>query len=189
RAGYRPLLEAGVRVFEWNGSMLHAKTAVADGRWARVGSTNLNIASWMGNRELDVMVEDERFAERLADLYLEDLHHATEVVLDERRRVRAPGAPPRRPRAARQGGGGSGGRAMAGAIRIGSTVSAAVMNRRVMEPVEGQVALIAGTVLAVLAVLAVLFPRVLAYPLAVIAAWLAVTLLLRGLKLLRERRP
>jgi len=36
-----------------------AKTAVADGRWARVGSTNLNIASWMGNRELDVVVEDE----------------------------------------------------------------------------------------------------------------------------------
>ena len=54
RAGYRPLLEAGVRVFEWNGSMLHAKTAVADGRWARVGSTNLNIASWIGNWELDV---------------------------------------------------------------------------------------------------------------------------------------
>ena len=37
RAGYRPLLEAGVRVYEWNGTMLHAKTAVADGRWARVG--------------------------------------------------------------------------------------------------------------------------------------------------------
>ncbi len=37
RAGYRPLLEAGVRVFEWNGTMLHAKTAVADGHWARVG--------------------------------------------------------------------------------------------------------------------------------------------------------
>src|SRR5262249_45426442 len=54
RAGYRTLLEAGVRVFEWNGSMMHAKTAVADGRWARVGSTNLNIASWLGNCELDV---------------------------------------------------------------------------------------------------------------------------------------
>ena len=65
RAGYRPLLEAGVRVFEWNGPMLHAKTAVADGRWARVGSSNLNIASWMGNRELDVIVEDEPFARRL----------------------------------------------------------------------------------------------------------------------------
>ena len=36
RAGYRPLLEAGVRVFEWNGPMLHAKTAVADGRWAEL---------------------------------------------------------------------------------------------------------------------------------------------------------
>lgn len=33
RSGYRPLLEAGVRVFEWNGTMIHAKTAVADGRW------------------------------------------------------------------------------------------------------------------------------------------------------------
>ena len=59
RAGYRPLLEAGVRIFEWNGTMLHAKTAVADGRWARVGSTNLNLASWLGNCELDAVVEDE----------------------------------------------------------------------------------------------------------------------------------
>jgi cardiolipin synthase len=44
-------LAAGVRVFEWNGTMLHAKTAVADGHWARVGSTNLNLASWLGNRK------------------------------------------------------------------------------------------------------------------------------------------
>ena len=64
RAGYRALLEAGVRVFEWNGPMIHAKTAVADGRWARVGSTNLNVASWIGNRELDVVVEDEALRAR-----------------------------------------------------------------------------------------------------------------------------
>ena len=38
--------------------MLHAKTAVADARWARVGSTNLNLASWIGNYELDVAIED-----------------------------------------------------------------------------------------------------------------------------------
>lgn len=62
RVGYRALLEAGVHVFEWKGSMLHAKTAVADGRWARVGSTNLNLSSWMGNCEQDVIVEDESFA-------------------------------------------------------------------------------------------------------------------------------
>src|SRR5262249_36477305 len=62
RTGYRPLLEAGVRVFEWNGSMMHAKCAVADGHWARVGSTNLNIASWDGNLEIDVAVEEDTFA-------------------------------------------------------------------------------------------------------------------------------
>ena len=93
RAGYRPLLEAGVRVFEWNGSMLHAKTAVADGRWARVGSTNLNIASWMGNRELDVIIEDEAIAGEMGEMFQADLENATEVVLDRRNRVRAPGAP------------------------------------------------------------------------------------------------
>jgi cardiolipin synthase A/B len=59
QAGYRTLLQAGVRVFEWDGPMLHAKTAVADGRWARVGSTNLNPASWLGNCELDVIVDDD----------------------------------------------------------------------------------------------------------------------------------
>ena len=90
RAGYRPLLEAGVRVFEWNGSMLHAKTAVADGRWARVGSTNLNVTSWLGNRELDVIVEDEPFAKQMEAMFADDLGNATEIVLDARNRVRAP---------------------------------------------------------------------------------------------------
>src|SRR5690349_15004840 len=88
RAGYRPLLEAGVRVFEWKGSMLHAKTAVADGRWARVGSTNLNLASWMGTRELDVIVENERFAREMEAMFAADLDNATEVVLDAGNRVR-----------------------------------------------------------------------------------------------------
>ena len=81
RAGYRPLLEAGVRIFEWNGTMVHAKTAVADGRWARVGSTNLNVQSWLGNWELDVAVEDEDFAAQMEDVYRSDLENATEIVL------------------------------------------------------------------------------------------------------------
>ena len=88
RAGYRPLLEAGVRVFEWDGTMLHAKTAVADGGWSRVGSTNLNLASWMSNYELDVAIEDERFSEQMAAQYEDDLQHATEIVLTRRNRVR-----------------------------------------------------------------------------------------------------
>ena len=53
RVGYRGLLRAGVRIWEWNGPMLHAKTIVADGRWVRVGSSNLNpsvAAGQLGDR-------------------------------------------------------------------------------------------------------------------------------------------
>src|SRR5262245_43756398 len=137
RAGYRPLLEAGVRVFEWNGSMLHAKTAVADSRWARVGSTNLNIASWLGNCELDVAVEDEAFARSMEAMYERDLESATEIVLS-RHRLRA--AAPSRPSAPRVGRrGGSANRAAAGALRLGRAVGAALTSRRLLGPAEAQV--------------------------------------------------
>jgi len=184
RAGYRPLLEAGIRVFEWNGLMLHAKTAVADGKWARVGSTNLNLASWLGNRELDVMIEGEPFVRRMEEMFLADLANSTEVVLDARNRVRAPGAPRRPHKAAVTS---TGGRAAAGAMRIGSTVSAAVSNRRVLEPIEAHIAIIAGAALGILAFLAFTYPRGIAFPLATIAAWMAAALLFRGLNLLRAR--
>jgi len=187
RAGYRPLLEAGVRVFEWNGSMLHAKTAVADARWARVGSTNLNVASWMGNRELDVIVENEPFASRMQEMFLDDLANATEIILDARSHVRAPDSPRRRQELTARGGG-SGGRVAAGAMRIGNTVSAAITNRRVLESVEANIAVIAGLCLAAVAALAVTYPRALAYPIAFVAAWIAAALLYRGGMLYRQRR-
>src|SRR5690349_10167411 len=79
RVGYGPLIEAGVRVFEWNGAMLHAKTAVADSYWTRIGSTNLSIASWLTNWELDVTIKDADFARAMADTYLADLANATEI--------------------------------------------------------------------------------------------------------------
>jgi cardiolipin synthase len=189
RAGYHPLLTAGVRVFEWNGTMLHAKTAVADGNWARVGSTNLNIASWLGNCELDVVIEDVPFARLMEEMYLEDLQNATEIVLDARDRVRAPGEPPH-PQPVRMSGGGSASRAAAGAIRIGNTVGAAFTNRRVLEPVEGRLMVAAGALLLVVATLAALFPGLLIYPLVILLLWIAVTLLYRGYALHRERsRP
>jgi cardiolipin synthase A/B len=185
RAGYRPLLDAGVRVYEWNGSMVHAKTAVADSHWARVGSTNLNLASWLGNRELDVIVEDDGFAQQMEAMYLDDLANATEVVL-RRNRVRAPGVPAH-PRFA-AGGSSSGGRVAAGAVRVGNTVAAAITNTRVLEPVESTIALVAGTVLAGVASLALSYPRVIAYPIALIAAWFALAVLYRGCVLFRDRR-
>jgi cardiolipin synthase A/B len=185
RTGYRPLLEAGVRIFEWNGSVLHAKTAVVDSQWARVGSTNLNFASWIGNCELDAVVEDEGFAREMEAMYLQDLQNATEVVLKARRKVR-----PREP-APKQTSGearGTARRAAAGAVRIGNVLGAALTNRRVIEPVESRV--LAGTsiFLTVLAILFLVFPKVLAYPIGVILLWFASTLLYRSYRLRRGRR-
>ncbi|HEV3051986.1 MAG TPA: phospholipase D-like domain-containing protein [Longimicrobium sp.] len=87
RAGYRPLLDAGVRLFEWEGPMIHAKTAVADGFWARVGSSNLNLASLLGNWELDVAVTDLNFAHEMEQLFLRDLESSVEVSLVNSARV------------------------------------------------------------------------------------------------------
>jgi cardiolipin synthase A/B len=186
RTGYRPLLEAGVRVFEWNGSMLHAKTAVADSHWARVGSTNLNLASWMGNWELDVAVEDKRFAEEMEAMFLEDLKHSTEIVLSERKRVHATNhpEPPRRHRYKKYRRG-SAGRAAIGALGLGSAVSAAITNHRILGPAEARVMIVGSVLLLALSVVAVLWPRVVTIPLAILGVWIAVALLIRSYRLHR----
>ncbi len=185
RAGYRPLLEAGVRVFEWNGTMVHAKTAVADSRWARVGSTNLNIASWLGNCELDAVIEDEGFARQMEEMYLQDLSNATEIVLDLKRKVQAPGEPRHRAPVATSGGG-SIGRVAAGALRIGNAVGAAFTNRRLLEPVESRILLTSGALLAGISVLFGFFPRVPAYTLVALLSWIALALLYRGYRLYKK---
>lgn len=195
RAGYRPLLEAGIRVFEWKGPMLHAKTAVADGEWARVGSSNLNIASWLGNYELDVVAEDGHFADAMERMYLDDLVNATEIVLTGAPRrsiarvgrgVREQGRRVARPVAAH--GGGSAGRAAAGAIRLGNTVGAAITDRRFLTPVEARIVAGVGAVLVAVAAAAVLWPWIVAVPLAVIMLWLGGVLVAKGYALHRQRR-
>ena len=195
RSGYRPLLKAGIRVFEWNGSMLHAKTAVADRRWARVGSSNLNIASWLSNREIDVAVENEAFAQQLARQYEADLDNATEILLAPRRRPHAaerirrsePTASP--PRKRRRGEGGSSGRAAAGALRLANSVGAALSNRRVLGDTETGPVLLGTVILAALAFIALIWPRTIAWPVALLAAWFALNLGVRGARLRRRRRP
>jgi cardiolipin synthase A/B len=186
RAGYRSLLEAGVRVFEWNGTMLHAKTAVADRHWARVGSTNLNIASWFGNCELDAVIEDDSFATEMEQMYLDDLANATEVVLNEKRKLRAPGEPLRKHPVMSSGG--RGGRAAAGAVRIGHTIGAAFTDRRVLGPIEARLAATVGLLLCSLAILFFLFPRVFVYPAVFACAWGGVALLYRSYQLSRKQK-
>jgi cardiolipin synthase len=174
-------------VFEWNGTLLHAKTAVADCNWARVGSTNLNIASWFGNLELDVVIEDVPFAMELEETYLRDLENATEIVLDAKHKLRSPNRPAHH-HPMMTSGGGSGGRAAAGAIRIGNAVGAAFTNRRVLEPVEGRLMISVGLLLLALAITFAIFPRVLVYPLVVIMLWVSVALFYRAYRLETERQ-
>ncbi|MEZ0335482.1 MAG: phosphatidylserine/phosphatidylglycerophosphate/cardiolipin synthase family protein [Gemmatimonadales bacterium] len=88
RIGYRDLLRSGVRIFEWDGPMLHAKTIVADTRWVRIGSSNLNPSSLLGNYELDVLIEDRALAEAMERQFRLDIARSREVT---RRRVRGPG--------------------------------------------------------------------------------------------------
>ena len=85
RVGYRDLLRAGVRVFEYQGPMIHAKTIVVDRRWARVGSSNLNVSSLLTNYELDLAAECEGLTEELARQFRHDLASSQEIVLQPRR--------------------------------------------------------------------------------------------------------
>jgi cardiolipin synthase len=172
-AGLRPLLQAGVRVFEWNGSMMHAKTAVADGRWARVGSTNLNLLSWVGNWELDVVIENKRFAQEMEQTYVEDLAHSTEIVLKGRRS--APVASARTGnRKSLKVRSGSGGQTAAGIARLSHSVGAAITNHRELGPAERVILIWGAVLLALLAGISAHWPRGIAYPLAALCLFLSV---------------
>lgn len=148
--------------------MMHAKSAVADGKWGRVGSTNLNISSWMGNYELDVAVEDEGFAQAMAGMYLEHLENTTELFLTKRHRVRLAvdrrkEAGLQKPKTRRRVG-----RAGAGALRFSSTLGAAMTNSRILGPAEARTTALAGVVLLAPAAVGLFMPRGLSMPFALL---------------------
>jgi cardiolipin synthase len=182
RVGYRALLESGVRLFEWKGSMLHAKTAVVDGRWARVGSTNLNIASWMGNYELDVVAEDEPFAEAMEGMYLADLDHSTEIILSASHRVSPKERRSRRlrPRGSTRG---SAGRAATGVLTIGSTVGAAITSPQLLGSAEAPIVTAAAFTLLSVVILAIFLPRAISISVAVFCGWGSLALLIKAFRL------
>jgi cardiolipin synthase len=190
QAGFRPLLESGIRVFEWKGTMLHAKTAVADGRWARVGSSNLNLASWIGNYELDAVIEHEPTAQAMEQMYLADLEYSREIVLQPRRRrhLEAIFDSDHGPRDHIRGPGGSASRAAAGALRIGRAVGAALTEQRVLAHTEARVVAIVGVLIFALGVIGVLWPLTIAIPVAIVLLWIAITLFIRAHALRAARR-
>ncbi len=73
RAHYEDLLEAGVKIFERRGVFLHAKTAVIDHAWATVGSANLDWRSVIYNNEINAVILDRGFAQRMEALFADDV--------------------------------------------------------------------------------------------------------------------
>jgi len=80
RAVWGRLLRAGVRIFEWDESVLHAKTAVVDGLWSTIGTFNFDYMSLRMNLEVNVSVIDLNFAARLEASFLEDFEQCREVL-------------------------------------------------------------------------------------------------------------
>ena len=86
RALYSGLLRHGVRVYEYQPRVLHAKTALVDNAWASIGTANLDYRSLFINAEVNLVTGDATFCEELARQFLTDLEGAHEIKLEHWRR-------------------------------------------------------------------------------------------------------
>lgn len=76
---YSRLMDAGARIYEWRGMMVHAKTAVADGEVVLVGSSNLDPLSMTRNYELNLMVADAVTGGKMQEMFEHDLNGAKQI--------------------------------------------------------------------------------------------------------------
>lgn len=83
RSCYGDLLKSGVKIYESSEIMLHAKTAVIDGLWATVGSSNLDYRSFIHNYEVNAVVVGEQFGSSMTKLFESDLERSKRVTLEE----------------------------------------------------------------------------------------------------------
>jgi cardiolipin synthase len=70
---YQELLDAGVRLYEFQDAVLHAKTVVVDGVWSTVGSSNLDYRSFTGNNEVNLVVLGEDFGSVMGRQFAADV--------------------------------------------------------------------------------------------------------------------
>jgi cardiolipin synthase len=82
RARYGDLLEAGVKIHEFEGRVLHAKTAVIDGAWSAVGSSNLDWRSTVWNNEIDAIILSADFGQQMEALFTADIAASRTVTLE-----------------------------------------------------------------------------------------------------------
>ncbi|AEK62210.1 Cardiolipin synthetase [Collimonas fungivorans Ter331] len=80
---YTQLLSAGIRIYQLQVAVLHAKTAVIDGSWSTVGSANLDIRSFLHNYEANVIVIDEQFGREMEKAFREDIRGSQQITLEQ----------------------------------------------------------------------------------------------------------
>ena len=83
RSHYGRLLLGGAEIFEYQASLMHAKTMVIDGIWATIGSTNFDNRSFALNQELNLTVYDVSLARRLEEIFRDDLKYARKITYEE----------------------------------------------------------------------------------------------------------
>ncbi len=83
RSYYDELLAAGIKVYERKTAMLHAKTAVIDGVWSTIGSTNVDMRSFLHNDELNAVVLNADFAAKMNALFERDVRESTEITAEQ----------------------------------------------------------------------------------------------------------
>lgn len=83
---YERLLKRGVRIFEYQGTMMHAKTMMVDGVWTTIGSSNFDARSFRLNDEVNAGIWDERIAGQMESMFAEDLSRSVEITLGRWRR-------------------------------------------------------------------------------------------------------
>lgn len=83
RGYYERLLRAGVKIHERQGVILHSKTALVDGVWATVGSTNLDWRSFLHNYEINAVVLGDEFGSQVQVMFSRDLTASVEIKLDQ----------------------------------------------------------------------------------------------------------
>lgn len=77
---YELLLSRGIRIYEYQGTMMHAKTMVVDGIWSTIGSSNFDDRSFRLNDEVNVNIYDEAIAEKMDAMFHEDLARSVEII-------------------------------------------------------------------------------------------------------------
>ncbi|MEO8192663.1 MAG: phospholipase D-like domain-containing protein [Gemmatimonadales bacterium] len=91
RALYEKLLAGGVKIYEYQPAMMHAKTLVVDGLWSAVGSMNFDNRSIAFNNESQILALDPSVGKRMDEIFLEDLQYSEEIKLETFRKRPWPG--------------------------------------------------------------------------------------------------